>query len=506
MALSGNRPKFQPLKPSTAELDQLPPHNLKAEQEALGCVLFIDNNAEADSLLRQLRTSLFYDLRHQKLFTELVTLRMENHALNKVTLDDWLRGRKTMDAIGGYNYLGELIDQVTSIANFASCLQILETHALRRHVLARSAELSELSRKTELSSDDLRAEFLSLVEKTDRMTTRSRPMIEVWTIEQVKAYVPDPSTWLIGEDIVSRGELSVMAGPPGVGKTRWANTLAFAGARGNGTWTGYQVKRRFRTLVLQSENNPRRIQSEVKDVPKEWHDYVRFSMPCVMQFSSPAFRQELLRIYEGWPFDLLILDNMNDVARADGREDFLEALDFVRMALPPFPNTPALMILTHLRKSRGGEMWKPKRGRQLLDELPGSFALGARARTVLVIQPGSNETDDDMVVTDCAKSNNDVPFGMTAWHRKNVAFELAPDFDLDAWLVGPDEGRKIVTEEILAEIFQKHGPSIDKHDLVKLLQSEEGFSQSTAYKAVDLKKSKFKDRLWETQNGRLGWK
>jgi len=504
MDLSGSRRKSQPLKRNT-EVDQLPPHSIEAEQGAIGCVLMTkESPAESDALLRQLSLSMFYDLRHKTLFQELVQMRMDNHVLDLITIPDWLKGREMLEGVGGVPYLIQLIDCVPSLANFSYYLGILQDQALRRHVLARSAELSELSRKTELSADDLRAELLSLVEKTDRIVTSTRPMIEVWTIDQAKAYVPDPTTFLAGADMISRGELIVMAGPPGVGKTRLANTFAFAGAKGKGLWMGYEIKRRFRTFVLQSENNPRRIQNEVKDVPQEWNDWVRFSLPCFMQFNLPAFRQELLRLYEAWPFDAIVIDNMNDVAKADAREDFLDALDNIRLALPPYPKTPALILLAHLRKNRGGEKWRPMRGRQLLNELSGSFALGAKARTVFVLQPGSDDADDDHVVFDCAKSNNEVPLPASAWHRTNVEFAPAPDFDIEEWLAGDEEGRKTVNEETMSEIFHKHGPTISRKEF-KAHLAQYGFAQSTAYRVLKLD-GQFKDRLWETQTGRLGWK
>jgi CheY-like chemotaxis protein len=168
-----------------------------------------------------------------------------------------------------------------------------------------------------------------------------------------------------------------------VGKSRLANTLAFAGARGAGEWMGYLVKRRFRTLVLQSENGPRRIQSEVAGLPREWDEHVRLSLPTWMRFGEPAFRQELRRLWESWPFDVLIVDNMNDVAKADGREDFLEALDNIRASLPVYPDAPAVVVVAHLRKSRGGAAHGPGRaGRVEREFRPGGQGpLRVRAAT-----------------------------------------------------------------------------------------------------------------------------
>jgi CheY-like chemotaxis protein len=255
----------------------------------------------------------------------------------------------------------------------------------------------------------------------------------------------------------------------------------------------------------QREVAPGRIQSEVMNLPAEYNEWVRISLPCFMDFSNPAFRLELRRFWDRWPFDVLVIDNMTDVAKADAREDYSEALQSIRASLPVHPDTPAIVLLAHMRKSRGGEAWKPKRGRELLDELSGSFALGAKARSCFFLQPASPDMDDDRVIFDCGKSNNDRPLPMSAWIRANGEFKPCPDFDFDGWIAGEEDGRKVVTEEVMSAVFHKHGPAIAKGDLVKLLQGEEGFSQATAYRAVSLA-GKFKDHLWETPLGLLAWK
>lgn len=67
-----------------------------------------------------------------------------------------------------------------------------------------------------------------------------------------------------------------------------------------------------------------------------------------------------------------------------------------------------------------------------------------------------------------------------------------------------DHGRKEVTEEIMANIFSAHGPSLGKGELAKLLLAE-GFKESTCYRNARLD-GPFKDHLWETNPGRLAWK
>lgn len=501
MPLSGPLPTLPVLN---AQDSLLPPHNDEAERCVLGCILQTQSAQEATELLGQLRPALFFDLRHRALHAELVAMRMEGHALDLVTVHDWLTGQGKLSDCGGLEYVASLPDAVVGIANWADYLRILNEKHLRRETGMVASQLGQLAGADNLTPAQLKEQIAKLLERTEKMSEATQPRIQVWTIEQLQSYKPDPKTFLVGANMICQGEITVIAGPAGVGKSRLANTLAFALARGTGEWMGYAIRGMARTFVLQSENSVDRLHEESLAVPRDLSPWVRFSGPCLMEFHDPAFRAELRRHWDRWPFQCLIVDNMTDVARADAREDFLQAMGSIRAALPPHPDTPAIVLLAHVRKARGGDQWIPKLGRQLLDELSGSFALGAKARTVFVLQPGSSDTDDDVVVFDCAKANNDKPLPASAWHRKNGAFIPARSFDFDAWLT-PDEGRKVVEASMMESIFEQHGPAIEPADVVKLLQKDYGFAQSTAYRATSLH-GKFAANLWMTPGRKLAWK
>lgn len=495
------KPATLPRPAPRAPAPELPPHDLEIEAAALGAVIFAgisNSQAEVDALLMQLRPLHFYDLRHRVILTALAEMRggPTPHAIDLVTVYSWLHDQKQLEAAGGRAYVTSLIDKCPSLVQFCSYVAILEEKRLRRWCLKKAAALADRAGATEISLEVLQTEFAEVYEQTSR-AAGARPMIEVWTVADAQAYKPDPRTFLIGANFISHGELSVIAGPPGVGKSRLAKTLAFAGARGSGEWMGYTVRRRFRTLVLQSEDSPLRISSEVAALPAaDFQDYVRISLPCHMEFANPKFRQALRSLWESWRFDCLIVDNMNDVARADGREEYLEGLASIQAALPTYPHTPAIVIVAHLRKSRGGEGgWRPKTGRQMLDELSGSLALGAKARTILWLQPGSNDMADDRVTFGCCKSNNEQPLPDSAWHRRNGEFQPCPGFDWDAWINPPDEARKVVTLETLGDVFDGGKRRLARRAAVVALE-EAGFASATAYRALD-PKGKFAKHLSE---------
>lgn len=486
-----------------------PPWSEVNERAALACILRAGDasQAEVDALLLQLRPGLFYDLRHRDLLIAMTQMRIEQHAVDIVTLFAWITAHQP-DLAGQWPAatLAKLSEEVGSYMNFAYFLEQLRLLARRRWCLGKAAELHSLAQSDQVKDGDIQDKFAELFEKSTRLGEASKPKIEVWTMDQYQAYIPDPKTFLVGADIISLGETAVIAGWQGLGKTRLANTLAYAGALGKGEWMGYEIKRRWKTLVLQSENNPRRIQSETREWTTEAAEYVRISVPTFMQFGDPSFRAELRRLWETWQFDMLILDNMNDVARDEGRADYLEALDNIRASLPAFPNLPAIVIIAHTRKQRGGENWKPKVGRELMHEIAGSLVLTAKARTVFAIQPVTQDMDDTRIVFETAKCNNEVPLPRSAWHVANNRFLPCQDWDEKEWLNPPDESQaKDVTLDMLRDLFANGKRQMKKGIAIEELRQLAGLAYSTAARYLNPKASKFKDYLAES-DGLLTWK
>lgn len=466
----------------------LPPHDSQLEAAALSCVLQAgdtDNQAEVDALLMQLRPEFFFELKHKNLMLELTQMRMSDapHSVSTLTLTSWLKGR--LDDFGGLAYIAALPNQAPSIAQFPEYRRQLVCLAKRRLALSQSQSLADSARNGDIDLADLRANLAGALDSIDRSGAGERPMIETWTATEAAAYVPDPATFLIGEGIISSAEITLLAGPAGAGKSRLANTLAFAGARGNGHWMGYEVRRRFKTLVLQSENNENRIKEELACLPMELAQYVKISLPCEMAFARPEFRQELRRIWDSWRFDVIVIDNLNDVSRADGREDFLEAIANIKAALPRHPETPSIILIAHLTKGSGRAL-KPLTGRKLLDEIAGSNALAAKARTAFALQHADpTDATDDRVIFDCAKCNNGVPLPMAAYHRRNGEFQPCPNFDFDTWLNPPEDGGRARPpgREDWLEIFD-NVKGMTKKALVNYLKDFRKASQAAAYKWI----------------------
>jgi hypothetical protein len=494
------RPFSSPAMAALSPYPDLPPHSDEEEQLVIGCVIDAGGSTsqnQVDAFLGRLSLGLFYVEEHRKAFECLVNLRAKGHAVDAMT--SW--------SIGGLarEYVDRVVASIPSLGVFDNVLPHLQELAHRRWILRKAVELRELANAPAVTLDDTKARLAELYEATEKADRKGQPLIEVLTPEAIRQYQPDPSTYLVGEDMITRGDFSVLAGWQGLGKSMLSKNLAFAGARG-GNWMGYPCKRKFRTFILQGEDNRKRLKAEFTAAPWVTSDHVRFTPPIPLAFGNPSFRAELRRYYDSWPFDLLIIDNWTDISGEQASSDAAEAFNQIRDCLPYGDQMPAVLILAHLRKQRGGDHWRPKMGRELMHELSGTLALTSKARTVFVIQPvDASDMDNQGIVFQCAKANNEQPIAPGAWTRAMGACTPIANFDLDAWMnPAEDNGaRKVIREQHLAKIMPP-GVRLTRKRAVEALE-DEGFAQQTAYKALSAD-GKFADRIVTGSDGLLSWR
>lgn len=493
------RPFSSPSMAALSPFPDLPPHSDDEEQLVIGCVIEAGGSTsqnQVDAFLGRLSLGLFYGEEHRKAFDCLVNLRQKGHAVDAMTA--W--------SIGGLDrgYVDRVLGSIPSLAIFDNVLPHLQELAHRRWILRKAVELRELASAPAVTLDDTKARLAELYEATEKADRKGQPLIEVLTPEAARAYVPDPSTYLVGEDMITRGDFTVLAGWQGLGKSMLAKNLAFAGARA-GDWMGYKCRRKFRTFILQGEDNRKRLKAEFTAAPWVTGEHVRCTPPIPLAFANPAFRSELRRFYEAWPFDLLIIDNWTDISGEQASSDAAEAFQQIRDCLPYGDAMPAVLILAHLRKQRGGDNWRPKMGRELMHELSGTLALTSKARTVFVIQPvDASDMENEGIVFQCSKANNERPLPPSAWTRAMGACNPIANFDLDAWMNPPEDNgaRKVIREQHLAKIMPP-GVRMSRKRAVEALEAE-GFAQQTAYKALSAD-GKFADRIVTGSDGLLSW-
>ena len=114
--------------------DRLPPYSIEAEQGVLGCVLLSPNDCMGICIEKLKRGSeVFYDMRHQALFDVLAEMYDKKELIDPITVQQYLKDRNQLEALGGMPYIAGLMNCVPSAASLEYYIEIvLEKHALRR--------------------------------------------------------------------------------------------------------------------------------------------------------------------------------------------------------------------------------------------------------------------------------------------------------------------------------------------------------------------------------------
>ena len=125
-----NKGKSAPIDNSYGHLQ---PQATDIERVVLGA-LMIDK--DAFSIIAELiRPETFYEPRHQKIFTAIQTLNMEDKPVDFMTVTEELKHLGTLDDVGGIPYIMELTQRVASSAHIEYHAHILAQKFLMRQLI-----------------------------------------------------------------------------------------------------------------------------------------------------------------------------------------------------------------------------------------------------------------------------------------------------------------------------------------------------------------------------------
>ena len=220
--------------PQPHNIDRLPPHSIEAEQGVLGCVLLSPNDCLGICIEKFKRgVEVFYDLRHQVVFEILTEMYDSKQAIDLITVQQRLKDKNQLEAVGGMTYISALPDAVPSAANLEYYVEIVrEKYVLRKMIQACTgvvARVFEHEGKVDELLDEVERDILQISE--DRIETTSMLMKDlvhraINTIEdyhQRQGMLTGVGTGFVDFDKMTSGmhggEMIVIAARPSMGKT-----------------------------------------------------------------------------------------------------------------------------------------------------------------------------------------------------------------------------------------------------------------------------------------------
>lgn len=229
--------------------DRRPPQSEDAEVAVLGAVLMDPDTIMA--ALALIDDTAFYAEKHRKLFRAMVTLTERGTTIDPLTLADLLEQRGELQAAGGKDYIGFLVDAVPTSANVRYHAGIVREKANLRRVLETAQTMQQEAFAGTLPASHIAQQGFDALLPISVEATGSKGFVKLkdtlWPVmEAVEAMaagkvggIRTGYTQIDAETGgMQDGEFVVLGGAEGMGKSALALNLALRVASANPTAGG----------------------------------------------------------------------------------------------------------------------------------------------------------------------------------------------------------------------------------------------------------------------------
>jgi len=409
---------------ASLKLDRLPPHSVEAEQGVLGCVLLSPVDCMGICIERFKHGSeVFYDLRHQQIFDVLASMYDQKEAIDLITVQQTLKDKGQLEAVGGIAYLNALADSVPSAANLEYYVNIArEKYLLRRVVRACTGVVSRVyDYEGEVDSllDEVERDILRIGE--ERVEGESRTIKDlvhkaINTIEefhQRQGVLTGIGTGFVDLDKMTSGfhggEMIVIAARPSMGKTSLAMNIAEHVAMDLNLPVGvFSLEMTAESLVLRLLCSRARVNlRNIRDGFLAERDFPRLTGAAGKLASAPLFiddtsglsvlqlRAKARRMYQQYGIKLFVVDYLqllNSTSRRadENRQQEISDISNGIKALAKELNVPVVVLAQLNRAPERENNRKPR-----LSDLRESGAIEQDADLVGLLYKSNKENEDD---------------------------------------------------------------------------------------------------------------
>jgi replicative DNA helicase len=407
----------------TGKLDRLPPHSPEAEQGVLGCVLLSPNDCMGECIERfKAGTEVFYDLRHQTIFSMLVEMYDSREAIDLITLQQRLKNKQLLEEVGGIAYLAALPDTVPSAANLSYYLDIvLEKYLLRKMIHTCTevvGRVYDYEGEVDALLDEVERDILRISEsRVQNLTITIKDLVKkaISTIEdfhQRQGMLTGVGTGFTDLDKMTSGlhggEMVVIAARPSMGKTSLAMNIAEYVAIEQRLPVGvFSLEMTSESLVLRmlcsrSRVNLRNVREGFlaeRDFPKLTGSAGKLAnAPLFIDDSSALsilqLRAKARRMWQQYGIKLFVIDYLqllhSTARRAENRQQEIADISSGIKSLAKELSVPVI-VLSQLNR----ELEREKNRKPRLSDLRESGAIEQDADVVgLLYKPSSGDDEE----------------------------------------------------------------------------------------------------------------
>jgi replicative DNA helicase len=423
--LAADLKKTRRRKPMTGDaprVDRLPPHAPEAEQGVLGCVLLSPNDCMGECIEKfKGQAEVFYDLRHQTIFTMLVQMYDQREAIDIITLQQRLKDKQLLDEVGGIAYLASLPDTVPSAANLSYYAEIvLEKSLLRKMIHACTdvvGRVYEYEGEVDALMDEVERDILRISESRVQTSTSTIKDLVKTAINQIEDFhqrqgmLTGVGTGFTDLDKMTSGlhpgEMVVIAARPSMGKTSLAMNIVESVTIDQGLPVGvFSLEMTAESLVLRMLCSRSRVNlRNVREGFLAERDFPKLTGAAGKLAKAPLFiddssglsilqlRAKARRMSQQYGVKLFVVDYLqllhSTARRAENRQQEIADISSGIKSLAKELKVPVI-VLSQLNR----ELEREKNRKPRLSDLRESGAIEQDADVVGLLYKPSSEDDE----------------------------------------------------------------------------------------------------------------
>lgn len=218
---------------------RVPPQDIIAEKSLLGAVM-LDNDVLPE-VLTVLRPRDFYEERHATIFQSIVDLYDQHKPIDLLTLTAELKYNKKLKSVGGAPYLTELSNFVPAASHAKAYADIIEKASVRRRLIKAGTEIADKAYEDDADADSLiGAAEKELFEVSDKIIKSDYVAMDslladafdrIEELHKNKGALRGLKTGFRDLDKKTagfqKGDLVIIGARPAMGKTTFAQNLAY---------------------------------------------------------------------------------------------------------------------------------------------------------------------------------------------------------------------------------------------------------------------------------------
>lgn len=219
--------------------DRLPPHSPDGETSILSCAFQCPSQALCRCRERlESGSDVFYDPRNRLIYEAMISVDDSGKAVDIVTVQEFLKASGKLEQVGGVTALLEIQDSVCSVSNLKYYIDIVQEKYLLRKAISTCTEIVadayNYEGEVEAMLDNMERKIMAIrpSRSTETATVKQLVSQSIQSMEESLAKQGVTDGLLTGFCDLDRmcgglkpGEMTVIAGFPGSGKTSFAMNI-----------------------------------------------------------------------------------------------------------------------------------------------------------------------------------------------------------------------------------------------------------------------------------------